>query len=119
MKSVLKFFAEFYEKGCQYSSVTPTRIALASSVTLRGYITLSEHSLIKRFIKGVHHFRPQKPKYYSIWDADVLLRYWEQIEDNSQLNLQEISKMVTALLELLHGLRKSITVTFDINLIKR
>ena len=103
MKSVLKFFAEFYEKGCQYSSVTPARIALASSVT----------------IKGVHHFRPQKPKYYSIWDADVLLRYWEQIEDNSQLNLQEISKMVTALLELLHGLRKSITVTFDINLIKR
>ena len=33
---VLKFLTELYEKGCQYSSVTLARSALAPVVTLRG-----------------------------------------------------------------------------------
>ena len=53
--SVLKFFTELYEKGYQYSSITLARSALASVVTLRGYVTLSDHPLIKLFIKGVFH----------------------------------------------------------------
>ena len=114
MISVLKFFTEIYEKGCQYSSITLARSALASVVTLRGYTTLSDHPLIKFFIKGVYM---SKPKYSSIWDADILLIYWEQIEDNSQLNLLELSKKVTTLLVLLHGHRISTIATFDINLI--
>ena len=84
-------------------------------VTLREYTTLSDHRLVKRFIKGVYHLRPLKPKYSSIWDADILLRYWQQREDNSQLNLLEISKKVTTLLVLLH--RISTIATFDISLI--
>ena len=38
-------------------------------------------------------------------------------EDNSQLNLLELSKKVTTLPVLLHGLRISIFVTFDVTLI--
>ena len=81
VNSVLKFFTELYEKGSQYSSITLACSALASVVTLRGYATLSYHPLIKRFIKGVFHLRPPKPKYSSIWDADILLKYWQKIED--------------------------------------
>ena len=103
--SVLKFFTELFEKGCRYSSIT-----LASVVTYRGYATLSDHPLIKRFIKGVFHLRPPKPKYSSIWDADILLSHWQKIEDNSQLNLLELSKKVTTLLVLLHGLRISMSL---------
>ena len=114
--SVLKFFTELYGKGCQYSSITLAHSALASVVILRGYATLSDHPLIKCFIKGVFHLRPPKPK-YSSGDADILLRYWQKIEDNSQLNLLELSKKVTTLLVLLHGLRKSKIVTFYITLI--
>ena len=117
MNSVLKFLTEVYEKVCQYSSITLARSALASVVTLRGYTTLSDHPLIKRFIKGVYHLRPPKLKYSSIWDADILLRYWQQIGDNSQLNLLKLSKKVTTLLVLLHGLRLSTIATFHINLI--
>ena len=72
---------------------------------------------MKHFTKGVYHLRPPKPKNSSIWDVDILLRYWEQIEDNFQLNLLELSKKVTTLLVLLHGLRISTIATFDINLI--
>ena len=96
--SVLKIFTELYEKGCQYSSINLARSALASVVTLRGYATLSDRPLIKRFMKGVFHLRPPKPKYSSIWDPDILLRYWQKLEVNSQLNLLELSKKVTTLL---------------------
>ena len=97
MTSVVKFFTELHEKGCQHSSVTLARSALTSVVTLRGSTTCS---LTKRFIKGVYHLAPSKPKYSSIWDADILLRYWQQIEDNSHLNLLKLSKKVTTLLAL-------------------
>ena len=107
--SVLKFFTKLYEKGCQYGSIS---LALASVVT-----TLSDHPLIKHFLKGVYHLRPSKSKYSSDWDADILLRYWQQTENNSQLNLLELSKKITTLLVLLHGLRINTIPTFDINLI--
>ena len=77
-------------------------------------MTLSDHPVIKRFIKGVFHLRPPK-KHSSIWDADILQRYWQQIEDNFQLNLLELK--VTTLLVLLHGLRISTIATVDVNLI--
>ena len=113
--SVLNIFTKLYEKSCQYSSITLARSALASVVALREYTTLSDHPLIKRFIKGVYHLRPPKPKYYSFWYADILLRYWQQREDNSPLNLLELSKKVTTLLVLLH--RINTITTFDISLI--
>ena len=62
--SVLKFFTELYEKGCQYSSITLACRALASVVTLRGYTTLSDHPLIKCFIKGVFHLKTTKTKIF-------------------------------------------------------
>ena len=71
--SVVKFFIELHEKGCQHGSITLALSALTSVVTLRGSTTFS---LTKRFIKGVYHLTPSKPKYSSIWDADILLRYW-------------------------------------------
>ena len=117
MTSVLKSFTALYEKGCQHSSITLARSALASAVTLREYATLSDHPLIKRFTKRAFHLRPPKPKYSSIWDADMLLRYWQKIKHNCQLNLLELSKKVTTLLILLHGLRISTITTFDVTLI--
>ena len=49
----------------------------------------------------------------------MLLTYWQKIEDNFQLDLLELSKKLTTLLPLLHGLlyRISTTATFDVNLI--
>ena len=56
VNSVPKFLTELNEKGCQYSSITVAPSALASVITLQGYTTLSDHPLIKRFMKGVYHF---------------------------------------------------------------
>ena len=86
-------------------------------LTLTGYVALSDDPLIKCFIKAVHHLRPPKSKYSSTWYADIFLRHWKQIENNSLLNLLELSKKIIALLVLLHGLRISTIGTFDMNLI--
>ena len=115
--TVLKFFTKLYEKGCQYSSITLACSALSSVVTLSGYAPLSEHPLTKHFIKGVYFLKTPKPKYSSIWNEDILLRYWKQTEDNSQLHLLELYKNISTILVLLHGLRINLIATFDINLI--
>ena len=119
MNSALNFFIECYEKGCQHSSITLARSALASAMTLKVYSTLSESPVTKPFIKGICHLGPSKQKHYFIWNADILLMYWEHIEDNSQVNLLHLSKKITTLLVLFHGLRISIIATFDLGLITR
>ena len=86
-------------------------------VTLRKYATSSGNPLIKLLMKGVYHLRPPKPKYSSIQDTDVLLRYWEHTGDNFQLKLLELPQHVIALLVLLHGLTINATATLDISTI--
>ena len=100
-------------------SITLARSALASAMTLKVYSTLSESPVIKPFIKGICHLGPSKQKHYFIWNADILLMYWEHIEDNSQVNLLHLSNKLTTLLVLFHGLRISIISTFDLGLITR
>ena len=89
----------------QVGTVLLTHSALAYVVTFRGYATSLEYLLIKRFIKEVYNLELPKSKYSSLWETDILLRYWEDIRNNPQLNLVELSKKVTALLLLLNGLR--------------
>ena len=66
----------------QISTVLLTYSALAYVVAFRGYATLLEHLLIKRFIKEVYNLGLPKSKHSSIWEADILLRYWGDIRNN-------------------------------------
>ena len=58
-----------------------------------------------------------KTKIFFYLGCRYITEYWEHIDDNSQLNFLELSKTVTTLLVLLHGLRISTIATSDINLI--
>ena len=47
-----KFLTKLYEKGCQYGIITLLLNALTSLENLEEYATLSDHPLVKHFIKG-------------------------------------------------------------------
>ena len=60
-----KFFTEFYEKGCQYSSLTLGHSAIASvMITLRGYAILSVTHTHKTFHKRDLPFKTTKTKIF-------------------------------------------------------
>ena len=66
--TVLTFMHGMYLNGCLCGGLCTARSALSSAATIRGYLKLSEHSLVSRYLKGIYHRHPPPPKYVNIWD---------------------------------------------------
>lgn len=77
------------------------RSALSALISLPGNISIGNHPLVSRFIKGVFQIRPTLPRYSSVWDVNVVLKYLKTVAPASSLSLKELSYKVTMLLLLL------------------
>ena len=66
--AVLAFLHGMCRKCCVYSGLCTARNALSSSITTKGYLKLSDHPLISRYLKGIYNTHPPLPKYLDIWD---------------------------------------------------
>ena len=86
--AVLAFLHGMYRNSCLYSGLCAARSALSSSITAKGYLKLSDHPLISRYLKGIYNRHPPLPKYVDIWDLTLLLKYYEQKENNDCLKLK-------------------------------
>ena len=58
---IITFLTNMFEKCLGYSSICTACSALNNFVSLPGYSDISEHNLIKRFIKGCFSNRPLQP----------------------------------------------------------
>ena len=103
--AVLAFLHGMYRYGCLYSGLCAARSALSSSITAKGYLKLSDHPLISRYLKGLYNRHPPLPKYVDIWDLTLLLKYYEQKENNDCLEFKELVKK-TVILFIILGVRK-------------
>ena len=65
VKDVLEFLQELYERGLGYSCPNIARSALSSFIVLDGNVTVGNHPLVQRFLKGVFQTRPAFPRYTS------------------------------------------------------
>lgn len=52
---------------------------------------------ICRFLKGVNKLRPQKSRYLSTWDTDVVLEYLQQCYHLSILTFRELTEKLVML----------------------
>ena len=90
--AVLAFLHGMYCNGFLYSGLCAARSALSSSITTKGYLKLSDHPPISRYLKGIYNRPPPLPKYVDIWDLTLLLKYYEQKENNDCLEFKELVK---------------------------
>lgn len=102
---VLEFLTELYESDCSYSTLNTARSALSTIVTLPGNISVGNHPLIVRFLRGVFQTRPALPKYTSIWDVKVVLTFLKTLSPASKLTLKDLTLKLTMLLMLVSGQR--------------
>ena len=58
---IITFLTNMFDKSLGYSSICTARSALNNYVSLPGYSDISEHNLIKRFIKGCFNKSPHNP----------------------------------------------------------
>ena len=75
VNDIIEFLTEIYNLGIGYMSVWMGQTALNTIVMLPWFPNISEHPLIKRFIKGVFKTKPPKPRYTYTWDINKVLSY--------------------------------------------
>ena len=81
------------------------RSALSALISLPGDLSIGNYPLNTRFLKGVFQIRPALPRYSSIWNVNVVLKYLKSVAPATRLSLKELSYKVTMLLLLLSGHR--------------
>ena len=63
VKTILTFTHGMYLGGCLCGGLWAARSALSSVVTITGYLILSEHPLVSRYLRGIYNRHPPLPKY--------------------------------------------------------
>ena len=65
-------FAWYVPKWVFYSGLCAARSALSSVATIKGFVNLSDHPLISRYLKDNYDRHPVFPKYSNTWDMPLL-----------------------------------------------
>ena len=102
---ILAYLTSFFDKGLGYSSIAKTRSAFSNVFSIPGVTSVSEHPLIKQFLKAVYNLRPPDPK-YAIWYTNTVITYLKSLKNN-ELTFRILFYKLITLLTLLSGQRVS------------
>ncbi len=94
-----------FTEGLSYSTINTARSALSTIVCMPAGQVFGSHHIVVRFMKGVFELRKPKPKYSSIWDVSVVLKYLGTFVPNSELTLKQLTFKVVMLMLLVSGQR--------------
>ena len=83
---VLQFLQELYARGLGYSCLNTARSAISSFIVLDGNVTVGNHPLVQRFLKGVFQTRPAFPRYTSTWDTSIVLTYLKTLHPPKEIS---------------------------------
>ena len=78
LNDVLSFLTFLVDSGLSYSALITARFTLSACV-----LDFGTHPLVRRFMKGVIELRPTLPKYQSIWDQAIVLKFLLSFKQNS------------------------------------
>ena len=109
-----KFLHGMYHNGCLYSGLYAARRALSSSITIKGYLKLSDLPLVSGYLKGKYNRHSLLPKYVDIWDLTLSLKYHKQKENNDSLDFKELLKKTVMLFIILGASRKQALFTLSV-----
>lgn len=102
---VLDFLQELYDSGLGYSCINTARSALSTFLILENNVTIGAHPLVQRFIRGVFQARPALPRYTSMWDTSIVLRYLQTLHPLTDLSLKNLTYKLIMMCALVTGQR--------------
>ena len=96
-----------------YSGLCTACSALSSVsiIIINGFIKLSDHPLISRCLKGIYNRHPVLPKHSNTWDRALLLKYYNSIDNNENLQFKGLVKKTVGLFMILGTRRKQLKKT--------
>ena len=107
-----------YGRSLQYTTIAAAKSVLAGVLHIPGVTSISSHPLIIRLLKGIFHVRPPKPRYESIWDTDLVLKFLKTLHP-AVIPLKLLTLKTVTLLTLLSGQRVSTLHQFRLSQLQR
>ena len=100
LNSVLEFLASLHTEGKAYSTINVHRSMLSSTLPHVDNRPIGQHPLVKSLMSGCYNINPPKPRYESIWDPELVVRFVSGLGDNSQLSIKNLSLKTVTLIAL-------------------
>ena len=100
IEDVVNFLAHLHTKGYQYRSLNSYRSAIASMHAPVEGVSIGQHPLVSRLMKGAFQSRPPLPKYSGTWDISKVLAYLDGHTLDSNIPLKQLTLRTVMLLAL-------------------
>ena len=86
--------------GLSYSSINVARSALSAFGIVINNVPVGKNATIIKFLKGVFHLRPPKPKYCKTWDVSKVLIHLQKLSPVKFISLKHLSLKLIMLIAL-------------------
>lgn len=77
---------------------------------------VGRHPTVIQFLKGVYNLNPTKPKYCTVWDVSVVLKYIKSLPCNGNLSLKDLTYKLVILVALVSADRGQSIALLDLRL---
>ena len=107
-EDVVNFLAHLHMEGYKYRSLNSCRSAIASMHAHVDGVSIGQHPLVSRLMKGAFHERPPLPRYVGTWDVATVLTHLKRHDlHSSDLSLLALTLHTVMLMALVRPSRSS------------
>ena len=100
IEDIVNFLAHLHTQGYQYRSLNSYRSAIASMHAPIEGVSIGQHPLVSRLMKGAFQSRPPLPRYSGTWDITKVLAYLDGQTLTSSISLKVLTLRTVMLLAL-------------------
>ena len=115
LPQVCKFLRLLAEQGLGYATVNTARSALSAVLPLIDGLTVGNHPIVCRLLKGIYERNPPKPRYEEFWDVNAVFKLFISWGKNSTLSLKYLTMKLAVLLLLVTSQRGQTIVNLCID----
>ena len=106
---------EMYNENKEHSMINSYHSAISTFHTKIDGVLAGQHPMVTRLMQGIFNTCPSKPRYTSVWDAEIFLNYIKSMPPSSELCLTELAGKLAMLLALTFADRASDLHLLDLN----
>ena len=92
------FLTQLFESGLSYSAINAARSALSNILPQYDNVPFGQHEVVCRILKGMYNKRPQRSRYTSTWDVDIVLGYLRELSPLIKLSFKDLTRKLIMLL---------------------
>ena len=97
---MVNLLAHLHGEGCQYRSLDSYGSAIASMHAPIDGVSIGQHSLVSRLLRGAFRSCPPLPRYTNTWDVNIMLTYLNGHEVRQDISLKQLTLHTVMLLAL-------------------